>query len=165
MLKKILVAIDSSEVSNLIFDEALSLAQAVGARLRVLQVVPLDEETDQDVALYFDLDAYPSNLGDDAAYVERRFGAYIAKAMRSGVKTEFFQYLGNPGEVICDFAKTWTNDLIVVGRRGRSGLSEKLLGSVSNYVVHHAPCSVHVVHCPVHAPSKGLHSQTAKATT
>ncbi len=33
-------------------------------------------------------------------------------------------------------------DLIVVGRRGRSGLSELILGSASNYVLHHAPCSV-----------------------
>jgi nucleotide-binding universal stress UspA family protein len=29
-----------------------------------------------------------------------------------------------------------------MGRRGRTGLSELFLGSVSNYVTHHAPCSV-----------------------
>lgn len=32
-----------------------------------------------------------------------------------------------------------------MGRRGHKGLSEILLGSVSNYVVHHAPCSVLVL--------------------
>ncbi|RMG10302.1 MAG: universal stress protein, partial [Cyanobacteria bacterium J055] len=32
--------------------------------------------------------------------------------------------------------------LIIVGRRGRQGIEEAVLGSVSNYVVHHAPCSV-----------------------
>ncbi|MEO0350033.1 MAG: universal stress protein, partial [Cyanobacteria bacterium P01_A01_bin.15] len=36
----------------------------------------------------------------------------------------------------------WNADLIMMGRRGRSGFSELLLGSVSNYVMHHAPCSV-----------------------
>ncbi|NEO65320.1 MAG: universal stress protein, partial [Moorea sp. SIO4G2] len=35
--------------------------------------------------------------------------------------------------------------LIVLGRRGLGGLKEMVLGSVSNYVVHHAPCSVLVV--------------------
>jgi len=29
---------------------------------------------------------------------------------------------------------------------GRTGLRELFLGSVSNYVLHHAPCSVMVVH-------------------
>jgi phage terminase large subunit GpA-like protein len=36
----------------------------------------------------------------------------------------------------------------MVGHRGRTGLSEFLLGSVSNYVMHHAPCSVLVVNNP-----------------
>jgi nucleotide-binding universal stress UspA family protein len=33
-------------------------------------------------------------------------------------------------------------DLIIVGRKDRSGLEELLLGSVSSDVVHHAPCAV-----------------------
>ncbi|HIK43734.1 MAG TPA: universal stress protein, partial [Leptolyngbyaceae cyanobacterium M65_K2018_010] len=37
-------------------------------------------------------------------------------------------------------------DLIVVGRRERGRIKAALLGSVSNYVVHHAPCSVLIVH-------------------
>ncbi|MFM7578374.1 MAG: universal stress protein, partial [Microcystaceae cyanobacterium] len=39
-------------------------------------------------------------------------------------------------------------DVIVVGHRGRWGLSEILLGSVSNYVFHHAHCPVLVVPTP-----------------
>ncbi|NEP40617.1 MAG: universal stress protein, partial [Okeania sp. SIO2H7] len=34
---------------------------------------------------------------------------------------------------------------IVMGRRGHSVFSELLLGSVSNYVIHRAHCSVHIV--------------------
>ena len=34
---------------------------------------------------------------------------------------------------------------MVIGRRGHKNISEMFLGSVSNYVMHHAPCSVLVV--------------------
>ncbi|MGQ9872468.1 universal stress protein [Leptodesmis sp.] len=33
-------------------------------------------------------------------------------------------------------------DLILIGNRGHTGLKELFLGSASNYVLHHAPCSV-----------------------
>jgi nucleotide-binding universal stress UspA family protein len=65
----------------------------------------------------------------------------IAQAL--DVDTEIHQKLGsNPGRVICDLARGLQSDLIVVGRRGLTGLSEILMGSVSNYVTHYAPCSV-----------------------
>ncbi|HXR26631.1 MAG TPA: universal stress protein [Candidatus Baltobacteraceae bacterium] len=40
------------------------------------------------------------------------------------------------------------SDLIVVGTRGRTGLTRLVLGSVARNVVTHAPCSVLVVHTP-----------------
>jgi len=71
---------------------------------------------------------------------------FAAEATAQGIKTEFTQTAGDPGRVICDMANSWQADMIIVGNRGRSGLSEFFLGSVSNYVMHHAPCSVLVVH-------------------
>ena len=58
---------------------------------------------------------------------------------------EFDCRLGNPGSVICDAAREWGADLIVVGRRGYKGLTEVLLGSVSSHVVRNAHCSVLIV--------------------
>jgi nucleotide-binding universal stress UspA family protein len=63
-----------------------------------------------------------------------------------GVQARYLQPNGRPGLAICTIARESQVDLIVVGSHSRQGLSEMLLGSVSNYVVHHAPCPVMVIH-------------------
>jgi nucleotide-binding universal stress UspA family protein len=64
------------------------------------------------------------------------------RATAEGVTTEVHQLADSPGRRICEFADSEEIDLIVMGRRGLSGVNEFLMGSVSNYVLHHAPCSV-----------------------
>ena len=64
------------------------------------------------------------------------------------LQAEFTQSFGSPERVICNLARTWEADLIMVGSHQRTGLSELVMGSVSNYVMHHAPCSVLVTHAP-----------------
>lgn len=61
------------------------------------------------------------------------------------IETEVLR--GTPAQQIVERAKEWNADLIVVGSHGR-GFWGRLLGSVSNGVVHHAPCSVMVVRKP-----------------
>lgn len=52
---------------------------------------------------------------------------------------------GAAKEVILDEAKRWDADLVVVGSHGYRALERFLLGSVSNTVASHAPCSVEIV--------------------
>jgi nucleotide-binding universal stress UspA family protein len=51
---------------------------------------------------------------------------------------------GNAEQEIVEIARSWGADLIVVGSHGR-GFWGRMLGSVSDAVIHHAPCSVLVV--------------------
>jgi len=50
---------------------------------------------------------------------------------------------GSPTEALV--SESEHADLLVVGSRGRGGVAELLLGSVSTYCVHHAHCPVVVV--------------------
>jgi nucleotide-binding universal stress UspA family protein len=52
-----------------------------------------------------------------------------------------------PHWALLDRAARWGADLIVVGSHGRSALGRVLLGSVSQQVLHHAPCSVRIARC------------------
>jgi nucleotide-binding universal stress UspA family protein len=49
---------------------------------------------------------------------------------------------GHPGEEICQLAGELSARAVVLGSRGRGGLKRLLLGSISDHVVRHAPCSV-----------------------
>jgi len=52
---------------------------------------------------------------------------------------------GNPGHVLVDAAKAERADLLVIGSHDHSGFRRFAMGSISSYVIAHAPCSVLVV--------------------
>ncbi|WP_009947082.1 universal stress protein, partial [Saccharopolyspora erythraea] len=54
----------------------------------------------------------------------------------------------HPARALLDAARDKEADLLVVGNRGHGGLTEALLGSVSQHCVHHARCPVVVVRAP-----------------
>ncbi len=54
--------------------------------------------------------------------------------------------VGQPGVVLCALARNWKADLLVLGLTRRAPLVDRLLSSVTQHVVHHAPCSVLLVH-------------------
>ncbi|MBD2464753.1 universal stress protein [Oscillatoria sp. FACHB-1407] len=161
MIKKILVAIDVSLMSRWVVNTAISIAKQTQAQLGLLHILPVDESVTVPDSELETLEEYPTPT-DSAikCYIGHwhfdRLTAtdnpdinilksYTHDAIAQGVAAEFFQCLGEPGEAICDFARLWQANLIVIGHRGHSGLTELLLGSVSHYVANHAPCSVHIV--------------------
>jgi len=66
------------------------------------------------------------------------------------LKCEFFteQPIHSPGHVICDLAKEKNADAIIMGQRGHGTVSRTLLGSTSDYVLHHSTVPVLVVPPP-----------------
>jgi nucleotide-binding universal stress UspA family protein len=49
---------------------------------------------------------------------------------------------GGPGPALCRLASEVDASAVIIGSRGRGGLKRALLGSVSDYIVRNAPCSV-----------------------
>ena len=174
MFHNILVAMDTSAIGKQVFDEALALAKATNACLMLLHVLSAEEEGSPITYMLPSLDYY-SIMSDKTLEIEREQWLVFEKhglellqsrqmsATAAGVTTEFTQPIGSPGRKICDLARTWGADLIMMGRRGRSGLGELILGSVSNYVLHHASCSVLVVQYPVKSSTQSAKDQMISA--
>ncbi len=154
MFEKILVAIDSSTMSRIVFEQALHLAEKNQASLMLLHVLsgedensPLPIPPNLDKMYWapgteIDIDSWRQEWKTYESECLEQLRALAAEATTTGVNAEFRQISGSPGSTICQTARTFQADLIILGNRGRTGLKELFLGSVSNYVLHHAPCSV-----------------------
>jgi nucleotide-binding universal stress UspA family protein len=153
MFHKILVAVDNSPISNKLFDEAVYFAKKINANLMLYYVLaPFENSYFGSPESYMNT-VYPTfNVNNIDYYVGAWEGLkqegikYLQmlcnQAKELGIVAEYTLHLGDPGRNICEFASNWEADLIIIGRRGHRGLNELFLGSVSNYVMHHAPCSV-----------------------
>lgn len=69
-----------------------------------------------------------------------------ADLKQMGYNAQAKSTLGVPVEAILQEAKAISADLLMMGSRGRHGLSRMVLGSVSHAVLHHAPCPLLVFH-------------------
>ncbi|MES1022927.1 universal stress protein [Gloeocapsa sp. BRSZ] len=152
MYTRILVALDRSPMSEQVFQQAIDIAKATNANIMLLHVLSPDEEGSPDISLMRE-EYYPGLSSEIAELHRQQWREFEAQgiemlrdrseqATKAGVKAEFEQVFGTPSRVICDYARKWKADLIILGRRGHSGIKELFLGSVSNYVLHHAPASV-----------------------
>lgn len=153
MINRILVAVDRSPRNKSVFDSAISLAKDTDATLILLHVIS-EDEADYPIlptyAYYPILDEQNYDVYQEKLTEYKKRGLDLLqnltdKATEIGINTEYTQLIGNPGRSICELAQSWSADLIIVGSRGLKGLKEMFLGSVSNYVTHHAPCSVLIV--------------------
>lgn len=154
MYSKILVALDESELSRKAFQQSLSIAQAFNAELMLLNVVsPLEAKYQNTVSLIGA--GYHGDGTNETAEAEWQMmvanrldylQSLVNEAEDAGIETDLIQEIGQPAQQVCESAKEWQADLIVIGSHGRKGLNELILGSVSNYVSHHVPCAVLLVH-------------------
>ncbi len=152
--KKVLVAIDHVVNSREIFEQAVDLTIQFQGRLLIchcLNETPISNPELLTISGYTSISSREiweleeEALEEATEQLQSEFHPLQVQAEAKGIPTESAYVSGNPGEEICNLAKSWEADIIVMGRRGLSGLSELLFGSVSNYVLHHAPCAVLVI--------------------
>nr|XP_043624895.1 universal stress protein A-like protein [Erigeron canadensis] len=144
---KLMVAIDDSEFS----DHALTWA------LKTLRSTIVDSE----------LIIYTARIPVDIGYLyasswgtaelikklkeSEKKAAYelLEKAKRTcsdyGVTAEGITEIGDPKVAICNAVEKFNIQLLVIGSHGRGTVTRTILGSVSNYCIHHAKCPVLVV--------------------
>ena len=146
---KILIATDGSDFSRKAVEKCCEiLGKGSGAEIRIISLVehvtPMAAEPFAVSADYYR--AIEENLRKQSA----KAVSEAEEIIREKLGDENFTvggevFTGNVKRIIIDEAENFKADLIVVGSHGKGFFNRMMIGSVSDFVVHHAPCSVLVV--------------------
>ena len=130
-MKRILVGVDGSAISQAAAEFAAVLARATGAELQLAcafhpRVFAFGGGETSEVATQED------KLADEAA--RSVLATFAALATLSGTSLTTFAVEGSPADALAKLAEGDV-DLVVVGHRGRNALARALLGSVADRLV------------------------------
>jgi|SRR5579864_418680 len=138
MFEKIVVAIDGSPASDKALDAAVDLAAHYKAELIALGVVEMPEI----VGMVDEVD----EVCQSAEQHFRKIGeAAVNIAGTRGVNLRSVIIRGHAANAIVHYAENEKVSLIVMGQHGHSRIARFLLGSTTDRVSEHSPCSVMIV--------------------
>lgn len=148
MYDAILVPVDGSEQAENAGDHAIEIARQFGSTVHALSVLD-DRSTGRMSQAINEL----SHDAPERQEMERRreeagselTDAVVERAREMGLDAEGVVRSGDPAEVITDYAREESMDLIVMGARGRSAVGKFLLGDVAGKVARHATTPVLLV--------------------
>ena len=144
--QKILVGTDGSETARRAIQTAAEIAGRTGAELIVATVysaVPPDEiaQLEQDAPDDDQWQVAAVAQADELVVQGREIAAH------SGTESTGRSVSGEkPGTALVDLAEDIGCDLIVTGNVGMTGAKRFLLGSVPDFIEHHAECDVLIDH-------------------
>jgi nucleotide-binding universal stress UspA family protein len=133
-LKKILVAYDFSEYSDLALSHGLSLAQEFQTELHLMNVLPNS------------LDNYPEDNTVDKNNAVSHLRKQIPDEANLWTKIITVITSGKPYHQILNYAQENEIDLICIGAHGKEDDSWALFGSNADRVLRQASCPVLIIH-------------------
>lgn len=137
---RIILPTDGSEEAKKAAKKAIYIAKHIGVEIIALYVVDtpvLTRYSSGEDILFPDIISLIGKEGNIVLNEVKKMGK------RAGIEITTKMVEGIPDEEIIKIARK--NDLIVMGSKGKTALDRILLGSVSEKVVHHAPCPVMIV--------------------
>lgn len=132
--KMYLVAVDGSEWGERAAGRAVNLASETGATVKLVTVIPWSGYQPMSIE---ELANRPIAREEEELHAKKDIlEALVIKNSDKGVDISTHFDWGNPVEIIRDIAKKEHANMVFVGRRGRSRLSDLILGSVANSLAH-----------------------------
>ena len=130
-IKKILCAVDFSEISSKVADYAQTLAKSLGASVKVLYVAP---SLSQYVGFHVPPTSIETFVGEIVTGAEKTMDVFVQENFTE-IDAEPKVVTGYASDEILNFVEQEGVDLVVMGTHGRKGIDRILFGSVAEKVV------------------------------
>jgi nucleotide-binding universal stress UspA family protein len=142
VFRNILVSIDGSTHAEQALTEAIDLAEATNGRLTILTATPHSSSWAYSGSGSGAAQALRDELEHDAERIIRRARERLPDDLPA---TTILSH--DPvGAALLSRIEDGHHDLLVMGSRGRGAVKSAVLGSVSQYMLHHSPVPVLIVH-------------------
>lgn len=138
--RSILAPVDGSNQSELAFRKAVAIAKRDQAQLIIAHVIDtkaIQTMSGFDALFTEEVVEQAKSLMDEYAHIARNAGL-------SEVRT-CIEFGAPKVAIVQELVKEYGIDLIIIGATGLNAVERLFLGSVTDYVVHHAGCDVLVV--------------------
>jgi nucleotide-binding universal stress UspA family protein len=123
----LVTALDGSQFSEWVIPFAVEFAQSIGAKLTLVQAVPMISESPAVRPPQSDI-SESSYLHSMAARIKKRYG----------IEPNWDTLHGEPGQAICRFVNGMANTMLALTSHARGGLERALFGSVAATCLRHA---------------------------
>jgi len=130
----VLLAVDPSEQAEHAFDWYMTHLHRKGNKLVLVHGMELPSVPTRE--------SWDSQHNESSKKKQQLEDKYQKKFEKHGVIGRFVSDIEKPGELICETARQEKASYIVMGTRGMGKLRRTIMGSVSDYVVHHSSCPV-----------------------
>ena len=144
-IKKILFPTDFSKYSDDALQYAISIASAFKAKLYILHVIEGARQEDYFLVLTLTSEEIEEKLMEEA---KKNLEKLVSKNLSQKIEFETSIKSGTPFVEIIRAAKQEDIDLIVMSSHGRSGISEILIGSVTERVLRAGVVPILTVRAP-----------------
>jgi universal stress protein A len=152
VIKTILVPTDLSALSAKGLVYAVNLAKVLAAQVVVCHVVRTEEFVAH--ARLLEKSSTASKVEEQLSHLREShrellhdfITGHLSPSMRDVVIKEIVE-MGEPHDLIVEWAKDNAVDIVIMSTHGRSGLARMMLGSVTEKVLRKAQCPVLAVPC------------------
>lgn len=139
-MRRILVAVDTSGSSHVVVEQAVELARAVGAKIRLFHAVPAPTQISPPGVFVAPPQFHVQEWITSAEETLRDLEDSIPQELRDGIQVE----IGNAADRVCETARTYCADLVVIGAH-QYGLVARALGTTAARIVNRLDRPVFVV--------------------